>query len=82
MVTVCSLDAGTTIEINSITITLNESLGLGQKIAAHDLAEGEKIIKYGVSIGSTTTDVQVGEPVHLHNMKSDYLPTYDRGETL
>jgi hypothetical protein len=34
------------------------------------------VIKYGVSIGSATRDIELGELVHLHNMKSDYLPTY------
>ena len=27
-------------------------------------------------IGSATRDIEPGEHVHLHNMKSDYLPTY------
>jgi len=31
-----------------------------------------------VAIGSATRDIAVGEHVHLHNMKSDYLPTYTR----
>ncbi|HRJ73596.1 MAG TPA: SAF domain-containing protein [Terrimicrobiaceae bacterium] len=41
-----------------------------------DIRTGEKILKYGVPIGSATCDIAFGEHVHLHNMKSDYLPTY------
>ena len=55
---------------------LAEDLGLGHKIAAGPIAAGEKIRKYGMPIGSALRDIAEGEHVHLHNMKSDYLPTY------
>jgi len=29
-----------------------------------------------VPIGSATRAIKAGEHVHLHNMKSDYIPTY------
>ncbi len=41
-----------------------------------EIAPGEKIIKYGVPIGSAVLRISVGEHVHTHNIKSDYLPTY------
>lgn len=56
--------------------TFGRDLNLGHKIAAQPIAKGEKVLKYGVSIGSTLRDVPAGEHVHLHNMQSDYLPTY------
>jgi hypothetical protein len=40
------------------------------------LNPGDKIIKFGVPIGSATKHIDIGEHIHLHNMKSDYLPTY------
>ena len=80
LVAVRSLEPGTMLEIEGGTISLGVRVGLGHKLAARDLAPGEKIIKYGVSIGSATTGIKAGEPVHLHNMKSDYLPTYLRGK--
>ena len=55
-------------------------LTLGHKIAACDIRVGEKIIKYGVPIGSATKDIGQGEHVHLHNIKSDYIPTYTLDE--
>ena len=58
------------------TVRLATSLGLGHKVACRRIAAGEKILKYGVPIGSATRDIEPGEHVHLHNMKSDYLPTY------
>jgi hypothetical protein len=34
------------------------------------------VIKYGVPIGSAIVEIEAGEHVHLHNMKSDYIPTF------
>jgi hypothetical protein len=58
------------------TLRLATALGLGHKVACRRIVAGEKILKYGVPIGSATRDIEPGEHVHLHNMKSDYLPTY------
>ena len=33
-------------------------------------------MKYGAPIGSATAAIAAGEHVHVHNMKSDYTPTY------
>mgnify|MGYP000035340880 CR=1 FL=1 len=71
-----SMQAGETIEIEGGSHRLSASLGLGHKVAATRIAIGEKILKYGVPIGSATAAIEPGEHVHLHNMKSDYLPTY------
>lgn len=71
-----SLVAGDAIELNGEQIILQEPIGLGHKFALRPLVEGDKVLKYGVSIGSTTRAVAFGEHLHLHNMQSDYLPTY------
>ena len=71
-----SVDAGTTIEVEGHRLTVATRLGLGHKLAFQPISAGEKILKYGASIGSATRDIAAGEHVHLHNMKSDYLPTY------
>jgi hypothetical protein len=80
MVAVRHLEPSTLLEINGQTISLGEAVGLGHKLAARDIAPGEKIIKYGVPIGSATIAIPAGGHIHLHNMKSDYLPTYLRGK--
>ena len=80
MVASRTLEPGTMLEINGSTIPLQTGIGLGHKLAARDIAPGEKIIKYGVPIGSATMAVPAGGHIHLHNMKSDYLPTYLRGK--
>lgn len=63
-------------EVSGQTIVFEQPLGLGHKIAACDIGKGEKIIKFGVPIGSATEDIPVGAHVHLHNVKSDYISTY------
>ncbi len=71
-----SLDAGARLQLGEQTIICETSLEMGHKIAARNIAAGEKIVKYGAPIGSATRDIRTGEHVHLHNIKSDYIPTY------
>lgn len=42
----------------------------GHKLAACPIAAGEKVIKYGHSIGVATQDIAAGEWVHSHNLKT------------
>lgn len=71
-----SLGPDTAFTIGGRTYRTGRPLGLGHKIALCPIAPGEKVIKYGVAIGSATVAVAAGEHVHVHNLKSDYLPTY------
>lgn len=75
-----SFEAGETIELGDIHRTLQTPIGLGHKIAACAISPGEKIQKYGAPIGSATAPIEPGEHIHLHNMKSDYLPTFTLDE--
>lgn len=76
VVLVRSVEAGGQVLIGGQEYSLPEALALGHKLACRDIACGEKILKYGAPIGSATRPIAAGEHVHLHNMKSDYLPTY------
>ena len=55
-----------------ICLTLQQALPAGHKAAIHPIACGDDIIKYGTVIGKATQSIQIGEWVHLHNMKSNY----------
>ena len=70
------ISSGTTLQVAGNTVVTTQNIPLGFKIAGRNIDTHESIIKYGVSIGSATRDIALGELVHLHNMKSDYLPTY------
>ncbi len=43
----------------------------GHKSALVDIAEGEKVIKYGFPIGHATQPIAKGEHVHTHNLKTN-----------
>jgi hypothetical protein len=70
------IPSGTTLRIHGCDVLVEQNIPLGFKVAGGNIATRESIMKYGVSIGSATRDIVLGELVHLHNMKSDYLPTY------
>ena len=48
-------------------LLLRESIPFGHKVARQGIAEGQVVIKYGVSIGKATKTIQAGEHVHVHN---------------
>ncbi|WP_302326719.1 UxaA family hydrolase [Enterocloster lavalensis] len=52
------------------TVTARESVRQGHKIALRPIPAGTDVIKYGCSIGGATADIEAGQWVHTHNMKS------------
>lgn len=76
----CSIVAGVEVEIRGQTVTVAQAFSMGHKIAIRAMSKGDKVLKYGVSIGSATQAISVGDHVHLHNMQSDYTPTYALNE--
>lgn len=70
------IKAGERISISDKDVEIKETVKLGFKVASKKIVEGEKIIKYGTPIGSATTGILLGETIHVHNMKSDFSPTY------
>ena len=70
------LATGTRLRLDRGEITLSQDVALGHKIARQTLRSGDKVLRLGAVIGSVTREVSPGEHLHLHNLKSDYLPTY------
>lgn len=54
----------------------DREIGLAHKIARLPIRAGEAILKYGAPIGVATMDIAAGAHVHVHNIRSDYTPTY------
>jgi len=71
-----AIGEGERLWIGGQEITLERAVTMGHKLARAPMRQGDKVLKYGVSIGSVTEDIAVGAHVHLHNMKSDYTPSY------
>lgn len=72
-VAVCleSLAKGEKIVIEDLEIVVKEAIPAGHKIALVPLAEGEKVIKYGESIGHVTCPTEAGSHLHSHNVKTN-----------
>jgi D-threo-aldose 1-dehydrogenase len=77
-VCIAPLAKGELLMAGRIELRAAQALTVGHKLACRTIAAGEKILKYGAPIGSATQAIAVGEWVHVHNMKSDYIPTHDR----
>lgn len=75
-VALVDLRQGEIVRIDGDDVSLRTDAPLGFKIARYGLAVGDKVFKYGAAIGSVTVAIVRGEVVHVHNMKSDYLPTH------
>lgn len=74
LVALARIKAGDVAAVGDARIPACEEIPSGHKVAARDIAAGEKIIKYGVPIGSATRAIAIGSHVHTHNLRSDYLP--------
>ncbi|HIX66036.1 MAG TPA: UxaA family hydrolase [Candidatus Anaerotruncus excrementipullorum] len=69
------VQAGDQVEVaardgSRVTLTANQDIPYGHKIALREIAKGETVTKYGESIGIATADIQRGDYVHVHNLDS------------
>jgi altronate dehydratase small subunit len=72
--------AGTALQVMGRTVTLKTAMETGHKFAFINVAKGERVTKYGAPIGVATQDIAPGESMHIHNITSDYIPTYTLDE--
>ncbi len=72
---------GDSLLIDGTVIAARSDIEVGHKLARVDLAPGDVVLKYGVPIGSITQPTRIGEHVHTHNMKSDYIAITTRQST-
>jgi altronate dehydratase len=61
------LDFQTDVKVTRDGLVLVESIPFGHKVARQEIAKGDSVIKYGVTIGKATTTIRAGEHVHVHN---------------
>lgn len=64
------MKAGDSLTAGSVEVTAEQDIVTGHKIALRAIAKGEKIVKYGFPIGFATEDIQPGQWVHTHNLKT------------
>lgn len=61
---------GETLDIAGTLVTTLEEIPQGHKVAVKPIGSGESVIKYGFRIGNAKEDVQVGQWIHVHNLKT------------
>ena len=55
------------------TMVTAEAIPLGHKVALRAIAEGDRIVRFGVPVGIARADIAPGQLVHIHNVRSQYL---------
>lgn len=62
------LPAGTEVTAGTRTVAVTGPIGMGHKIAVAPIAKGDRVFKYGQTIGFATADIRAGDFVHTHNL--------------
>ena len=70
--------AGERVLLDGEEFVIPVAVELGHKLARRALAADTRVLKYGAPIGSMKMSVARGEHVHLHNLRSDYIPSTTR----
>jgi altronate dehydratase small subunit len=63
-------DVSMTIGGKPVTVHVVDAIAFGHKFAVRDIGKGERIVKYGETIGLATQDIAAGRHVHVHNLES------------
>lgn len=64
------VEGGYLVGPESITVELKEPVPLGHKFALVDLGDGDAVIEYGVRVALASKPIEIGEYVHVHNVRS------------
>ncbi len=65
------LKKGETVTVDGENIILRSDVPAGHKFALCDIPTGENVIKYAFPIGHAKCDIEKGEHIHTHNLKSN-----------
>lgn len=57
------MDQDKTIQVKAL-----DAIPIGHKVAIKELAGDATVIKYGIDVGRTKAQIQVGQHVHVHNL--------------
>jgi altronate hydrolase len=77
-----ALSPGQEIRVSGRTITLNDPIPAGHKVAIAAIAAGENVLRYGQVIGRARAGIEPGRHVHTHNVSFEELAfTYEFPDT-
>jgi (2R)-sulfolactate sulfo-lyase subunit alpha len=54
----------------TLKLKAKADIPIGHKVALKALKKGDTVVKYGVDIGKMVADTDVGEHVHVQNLKT------------
>ena len=57
--------------VAGVALSAAEDIRKNHKVALRAIAAGERIVKYGESIGAASKAISPGEWVHTHNLKGE-----------
>jgi altronate dehydratase small subunit len=60
---------GIEVASKTVDVVLEQAIPFGHKLALEDIERGERIIKYGETIGQAMEKINKGEHVHIHNVE-------------
>lgn len=63
------IDTEIQIPLKNNLIKLKQEIQFGHKFALEDILKGDRIIKYGETIGVATCNILKGFHVHVHNLE-------------
>ncbi len=66
------VQAGEEIVVEGHKVIAREAIQPGHKIALRPISTGQKVFKYGETIGKAIRDIQPGEWIHTHNIEPDF----------
>lgn len=76
-VAVAPLAQGELVTLDQQTIKLKNNIPQAHKFSLATISQGTDVIKYGSSIGHATQQIEVGEHVHSHNLKTNLQGTLE-----
>ena len=53
-----------------VSVTAQEPIPIGHKVALKDMAVGDTVYKYGADIGKVVAPIKAGAHAHVHNIKT------------
>jgi altronate dehydratase len=65
------LEPGAAVCVGGTTVTVVDRIPRGHKIALAAISRGDRVVKYGSTIGTASADIACGAHVHTHNVASD-----------
>jgi altronate hydrolase len=65
--------AGAELRVGGVGVVALDAIPAGHKIALHTIHAGEKVERYGQSIGRATAEIAAGRHVHTHNLGFEEL---------